>query len=256
MTAMLGDAWIVAVKEWREVLLRGMGLKGSIGFFGLILLVFGVAIPARAGYDWVMVPWSALVFSWLPLMLVMAVVADSFAGERERHTLETLLARRLSASSILLGKVGAAVAFAYGMLLLVSALSIVSVNVAVPRPNPLRLPLLWSGATTYGVVVLGFLFTILCATIGVTVSLKSETVRQANLRLSTGLIVFFPALAFGLSGLWAILPGASQMALIEAVKTWRTPGVMGVITVSLVVLDALFLWLASWMFVRNRLILD
>jgi hypothetical protein len=68
--------------------------------------------------------------------------------------------------------------------------------------------------------------------------------------------VFFPALAFGLSGLWAILPGASQMALIEAVKTWRTPGVMGVITVSLVVLDALFLWLASWMFVRNRLILD
>ncbi|HEX9092648.1 MAG TPA: ABC-2 type transporter [Coriobacteriia bacterium] len=253
---MLGDAWIVALKEWREVLVRGMGLRGSIGFFGLILLVFGVAIPARAGYDWVMVPWSALVFAWLPLMLVMAVIADSFAGERERHTLETLLASRLSDSAILLGKTGAAVAFAYGMLLLVSAMSLVSVNVAVRRPEPFAHPLMWSGATTFGVVVLGALFTVLSATIGVMVSLRSETVRQANLRLSMGLILFFPALGFILTGVWAVLPGPTQLAVLESVKTWQVPVVLGVIAVALAAVDALLLWIASRMFVRDKLILD
>ena len=253
---MLTDAWIVAVKEWREVLFRGMGLKGSIGFFGLILIVFGVAIPARAGYDWVMVPFMPLVFSWLPLMLVMAVVADSFAGERERHTLETLLASRLSDSAILFGKVGAAVAFAYGMLLLVSVMSILSVNVAVPRPDPFLKPLVWGGPATFGVVVLGLLLTVLSATIGVMVSLRSETVRQANLRLSTGLILFFPALGFTLSGLWSVLPGALQVSLIDAVRTWEAWPVLAVVALSLAAIDAALLWIASRMFVRDKLILD
>ena len=37
------------------------------------------------------------------------MIADGIPGERERHTLETLLASRLSDRSILLGKVMAAV---------------------------------------------------------------------------------------------------------------------------------------------------
>jgi len=253
---MLADAWIVMVKEWREVLVRGMGLRGSIGFFGLILVVFGVAIPLRAGELWVSIPWMALVFAWLPLMLVMSVVADSFAGERERHTLETLLASRLSDTSILYGKVGAAVAFAYGMLLLVSAMSIATVNVSVQRPDPWRHPMLWSGAATFGVVVLGLLLTVLCATIGVMVSLRSETVRQANLRLSMGLIVFFPALGFVLGTLWAVLPGATQLAVLAAVRTWQPAVVLAVIAGFLLAADALLLRIASRLFVRSRLILD
>lgn len=253
---MLADGWIVALKEWREVLFRGMGVKGSIAFFGLILIVFGIAIPARAGYDWVMVPFYPLVFAWLPLMLVMAVVADSFAGERERHTLETLLASRLSDRSILFGKTAAAVVFAYGMLLLVSAMSLVAVNLAVPRPNLWLRPLLWRGETTFGVLVLGMLVTLLSATIGVMVSLRSETVRQANLRLSMGLILFFPALGFTLSGLWAVLPGWAQVDLIDSVKTWEAWPVMLVVAAAFAVLDAGLIWVATRMFVRDRLILD
>ncbi len=252
---MLADAWIVMVKEWREVLVRGMGLRGSIGFFGLIVVVFGVAVPVRAGMAWVDVPWMALVFVWLPLMLVMAVVADSFAGERERHTLETLLASRLSDASILYGKISAAVTFAYGMLLLVSAMSIVAVNVARPPFAPPG-PLLWRGEETFGVVVLGLLLTVLCATIGVMVSLRSETVRQANLRLSMGLIVFFPALGFVLGGIWSVLPGATQIVVLDAVKTWQPWPVLAVIAVALSVADAVLLRIASRLFVRNRLILD
>lgn len=253
---MLADAWIVMVKEWREVLVRGMGVRGSVGFFGLILVVFGIAVPFRAGWLWVSVPYIALTFAWLPLMLVMAVVADSFAGERERHTLETLLASRLSDASILYGKAGAAVAVAYGMLLLVSAMSIVTVNVSLERPDPWGRILLWNGPETFGVVVFGLLLTVLCATIGVMVSLRSETVRQANLRLSMGLIVFFPALGFLLGGLWALLPPATQTRALETMSLWEPLKVMGVAAVIMLALDAALLLVASRMFVRSKLILD
>jgi ABC-2 type transport system permease protein len=253
---MLGDAWIVALKEWREVLIRGMGFRGTIGFFGLILLVFGVAIPARAGLDWVDSPWYALVFAWLPLMLVMAVVADSFAGERERHTLETLLASRLSDSAILLGKVVAAVAFAYGMLLMVSAMSLVTVNVVAAGIRPAVGLVFWSGGTVFGVVCLGFLLTVLCATIGVMVSLRSETVRQANLRLSMGLILFFPMVGFLISGIWAVLPGETQLVILGSIESWDPSVVLAVLAVALTVIDAVLLLIASRMFVRSRLILD
>jgi ABC-2 type transport system permease protein len=253
---MLGDAWVVMLKEWREVLVRGMGVRGSVGFFGLILIVFGIIIPARAGWNWVDIPWMALVFAWLPLMLVMAVVADSFAGERERHTLETLLASRLSDAAILLGKIAAAVVFAYGMLLLVSILSILSVNVWLTRPDPWGHILLWDWRETFSVVVLGLLFTVLCATIGVMVSLKSETVRQANLRLSTGLIVFFPASAFIFAGLWSLIPFATQVAMLQGVEVWQPDAVLAVVALALLLIDAVLLWIASRLFVRNRLILD
>jgi ABC-2 type transport system permease protein len=253
---MLADAWIVMEKEWREVIVRGMGLRASVGFFGLILVVFGIAVPFRAGWLWVSVPYIALTFAWLPLMLVMAVVADSIAGERERHTLETLLASRLSDGSILLGKIGAAVTVAYGMLLLVSAMSIVTVNVTVDRADPWGTPLLWNGPETFSVVVYGLLLTVLCATIGVMVSLRSETVRQANLRLSMGLIVFFPAVGFVLGGVWALLPGDVQLTILSAVELWQPAPVLATIAVVLLAADMLLLWIASCMFVRSKLILD
>ena len=253
---MLADAWIVMLKEWREVLFRGMGMRGSIGFFGLITLVFGVAIPARSGALWVSVPWSALTAAWLPLMLVMAVVADSFAGERERHTLETLLASRLSDAAILLGKAAAAIVFAWGMLLLVSIMSLVTVNVVVQRPEPWLHLLLWRWEETFGVVVLGLLFTVLCAVIGVMVSLKSETVRQASLRLSMGLILFFPAVMLAFLGIYSVLPPGVQVTLLDSVGTWQPGPVLFTVAAVLAAIDGLLMWLSSRLFVRNRLILD
>ena len=52
--------------------------------------------------------------------MITAVIADSFAGERERHTLETLLASRLSDHSILFGKIAASMA--YGWLISLSCI--------------------------------------------------------------------------------------------------------------------------------------
>ena len=67
------------------------------GRFSLVILVgvFGVFLPLQSGAEWVQSPATVFYWGWVPLMLVGGAVADSFAGERERHTLETLLASRL-----------------------------------------------------------------------------------------------------------------------------------------------------------------
>ena len=57
------------------------------------------------------------------------MIPESFAGERERHTLGTLLASRLPDHAILLGKVAVAVGYAWVMTLMLLLVSLVVVNV-------------------------------------------------------------------------------------------------------------------------------
>ena len=98
---MIADILTVARKEWKEYVLAGTGLKGGRMGLVIMLVVFGVVLPAQNGTDWLTSPALLLAWAWVPLMLVSGVVADSFAGERERHTLETLLASRLPDQAIL-----------------------------------------------------------------------------------------------------------------------------------------------------------
>lgn len=57
----------------------------------------------------------------LPLVLSAIMIAESLAGERERRTLETLLASRLSERAILLRKMSAAVLLGWMLLLAAAA---------------------------------------------------------------------------------------------------------------------------------------
>ncbi|UCD40705.1 MAG: hypothetical protein JSV69_08835 [Chloroflexota bacterium] len=101
---MINDILSIMWKEIRELILQRSGLRG--GWIGLLILiaVFGVLFPLQSGPDWLVTPTTILMWAWVPFILVNSVVADSFAGERERHTLETLLASRLSDQAILIGK--------------------------------------------------------------------------------------------------------------------------------------------------------
>ena len=101
---MIRDMLTVARKEWKESLFSGSGLKGGRMGILVMLVVFGVVLPANSGLAWITSPALLVAWAWVPLMLISGVVADSFAGERERHTLETLLASRLSDESIWRGE--------------------------------------------------------------------------------------------------------------------------------------------------------
>jgi len=150
-------------------------------------VIFGVVIPLQSGREWVTSPVSAMVWAWMPYMWVYSVVADSFAGERERHTLEALLATRLSDRPILFGKLLAALAYGFALTWAILLVSLVTINVAV-RGEGL---LLFSPLMTIGALVFSVLISGLAASIGVLVSLRAGSVRQAQQWMSFGMLVLF-----------------------------------------------------------------
>jgi ABC-2 type transport system permease protein len=250
---MLRDVWLVAMKEYREVLLRMGSLKANVFNIFLIVGVFGVFMPIQAGMNWVTRWYMALAYAWMPLFLVSALVADSFAGERERHTLETLLTTALSDAAILMGKLTAAVLYGYGSLIVVMVVGLVTVNISLGR---LAHPVLYGLDLFLGVTVGGFLLTLLIAAVGVMVSLKAQTVRQAGQALSLGLLalIFLPTLVFG----YAVnaLPVASRTQLIEWLAQLNGWAVAGAAALVLLALDAVVLAIAARRFRRSRLVFD
>lgn len=251
---MLGDVWLIVSKEVREVVLRAGGSKATIFNLVLILAVFGVIMPLQAGPTWVQRWWLLFAWTWLPLFLVSALVADSFAGERERHTLETLLTTALSDRAILFGKIAAAVAYGYGMLLAVMVSSLVTVNVA--HAGAAGRLLLFPTHVTVGVLVIGFLVTLLIAAIGVMISLKAKTVRQAGQTLSLGIlaIIWVPGLVVGYVA--RTLTTEQQMAVWEWSTTLDGRVVALVAALVLAALDAVFVGIAMKRFRRSRLSLE
>ena len=249
----LSDIWLIAKKEYREVVLRQGGAKANALNFGLIIAVFGVFMPLQAGIWWVEKPWMLLVWSWLPLFLVSALVADSFAGERERHTLETLLTTALSDRAILFGKIAAAVMYGYGILLLVMVVSLVTVNVVHGAPRRL---LMFKPEVTFGVIVIGLLGTLLIAAIGVMISLRAETVRQAGQTLSLGILalMFFPGLL--IAWVYGMLSQGQQILVIEWAAQLDGRVVIIAATLVLLLLDAIFLGVAVKRFKRSELNFD
>jgi ABC-2 type transport system permease protein len=244
----MGDVLTVAWKEWRELLQVGGSVRGGRFSLVILLAVFGVFLPLQAGAEWVESPATVFYWGWVPLMLVGSAVADSFAGERERHTLETLLASRLADRAILLGKIGAAISYGWGLVLLMLALSLVTVNVTA-RTGPL---LLFPWAFAIGAPLLALLGAGLAATAGVLVSLRAPTVRQAAQTLNVGvlLLVFIPVLGM------QVLPDAWQAQAGAWAMSVGVQGLVWLAAAFLAALDLSCLAAAFARFRRARLVLD
>jgi ABC-2 type transport system permease protein len=102
----MNDVLIVMIKELNEFWRARGGMRSRVASFLPIFFIFGVFWPLQGREAWVSVPFlPGLLFMLLPLTLAGGTAADSFAGERERHTLETLLSTRLSDRDIFAGKV-------------------------------------------------------------------------------------------------------------------------------------------------------
>jgi ABC-2 type transport system permease protein len=184
---MIGDISLIVWKEWKEVLLQRGSTRGGIFGMVIILGLLGILMPLQTGPEWLNNPILLLIWSWLPIFLAINIVADAFAGERERHTLETLLASRLSDREILLGKISAAVLYAWGIAVSGMLLGAITVNVA----NPSGGLQFYSGYTFPAGVVLSLLAATLVASVGVMISLNAPTARAAYQRLSVIIIVIW-----------------------------------------------------------------
>jgi ABC-2 type transport system permease protein len=244
----IGDVLAVAWKEWRELLQVGGSYRGGRFSLAILVAVFGVFLPFQSGAQWVQSPATAFYWGWVPLMLVGGAVADSFAGERERHTLETLLASRLPDAAILLGKILAAVAYGWGLVLVMLLMSLITVNLTA-RTGPL---LLFPWRFAVGAPLLALLGAGLAATAGVLISLRAATVRQAAQTLNVGvlLLIFIPVLGVqALPDAWKAQAGAWIVTVGVDGLLWLAAGLLGLLDLSL-------LAAAFARFRRARLVLE
>lgn len=240
----MSDAVAVAWKEWRE-LLGQRGLQGKLGL-ALYVAVFGIALPAQAGTAWVTSPLIALAWSWVPMFLVTTVIADAFAGERERHTLETLLASRLSDAAILLGKMGAAISYGAAVTTASLALGIGVVNALYARESLVLYP----ARMLIAMCVLGLLGALFVAALGVVVSLRATTVRQAQQTMGGAILVILLLPAAGVR----LLPSAWRDGLMAGPERMAHLAVLGLL--AFCALDAGAIAMAFLSFRRTRILAD
>jgi len=246
---MKDDILTVIWKERKGLFrVRGRRAQALLAMFSPVLLA--IYFPLQEGAGWVESPLSLLLAFVAPLILVGMSIPDSFAGERERHTLPTLLASRLSDRAILFGKIITSVAFGWGVTLVLLLIGLVTVNVAhwdghilFYKPSILLADLAFS-----------FLVAMLTAAAGVLFSLRAATAQEAQQTLMAVLLIPPMILQFVL---FAILSSESGEARFrEVLATLSFEQVILVIVAVLLVLDVVLLMVALARFKRARLILD
>jgi ABC-2 type transport system permease protein len=236
----MSDILTMLWKESKDVLFQG-GWKSLLRPL-IVVGIMGIYLPLQLGLQWVdLTPLAMLLLLWIPFFVIISFIGDVIAGERERHTLETLLASRMPDRAILLGKVGATVLYAWGMSVLSLLLGLVLVDLFRTQGNLMFYPLdLFVDA-----LVLSLLVGVLGASAGTLISLRVSTVRQAQQILSVGTIVFVFGIVFVLQAVPANVISSLNYAQFLLI-------VMAVIAV----LDAILLGLSLVSFQRSRLILS
>ena len=208
----------------------------------LLIGILGIGFPWRFGRQWLdLTPIVMVIVLYVPFITILSFVGDAIAGERERHTLETLLASRISDRAILLGKVIVTTGYAWGTALIGLLLGLIVANLS-------KGPGSWAFYTHVDVLLealaLSLLVNLLGVSGGVLISLRSATVRQAQqlLILSTVVLIGGGVLALQAAPAPSVPLSTSQLWLLA----------MAV----LAVLDASLLGVSLLSFRRSRLILS
>lgn len=242
----LQDIGSVIRKELQELFASG---EGRSRYLSLIILgLFGIVLPLTTGLrnpSWATSAIPAGLYGlMMPLILIMSVGADSFAGERERHTLETLLASRLPDQAIFFGKLISVTIFGWGQSLLAALVGLLVINVAHRGALTLYPP-----SIVVAIVVFGLLVALVGAATAALVSLRASTVRQAAQMLSIGLMVIIFGLTFGIQALPAQIRQQLSSGANSSTAGQALAAALAVIAVILIV------W-AMALFRRAKLILS
>jgi ABC-2 type transport system permease protein len=237
----MSDLWTIIWKEIKDEIFQG-GWQSFIRPL-IIVGVLGIVLPYQFGPDWLKFGSAVIpVTLYISFFFIIGYIGDAIAGERERHTLETLLASRISDRAILLGKVIATVGYTFALVVVSLLLGSLVVNLANATGA-------WHFYAPFGLLiytlVLSLLASLLAASGGVLVSLHSPTVRQATQTLLIGTLGLGVALALGIKALPANL-------LASLTTNQFLFGILAVLTL----LDAILLGISLASFKRSRLILS
>ena len=237
----MSDIWTMIWKETKETLLQG-GLSAWIRPL-LLVGVLGIVLPWRLGLQWLaLTPLVIGIVLYIPFTLILTFVGDAIAGERERHTLETLLASRISDRAILLGKIIVTTAYAWGTALLGLMLGLIVANLSKGQGS-------WQFYTHVDLLLEALALSLLACLLGVSggvlISMRSATVRQAQQILIVATLV----LIVGGVALIKLLPAS-------AISSFSTSQIWLIVMAVLAVLDAILLGVSLVSFRRSRLMLS
>jgi ABC-2 type transport system permease protein len=244
---MITDINTIIYKELKEILFqRGQGRSSSIRML-IFIGVFGVLMPMQNGIRALTSPEGMIFWLWIPYMLISGITADTFAGERERHTLETLLATRLSDRSILLGKLGAVISYGWGLTLITILVNLFTVNL-----------FFWQGhIVTYPIPLLSVILlvtleiSVLSAGLGVVISLRSPTTRAAQQTMSILVFVLLIPLL-----LLSFLPPATMAGIIKLLSNINIAQFAIGVILFLFIVDCALILFNFAQFKREKLIKD
>lgn len=245
---MNADIMTIMWKESKGLFKQGKSRSKSILVLLTPVLMFGIILPIQFREEWLDMGWSLAIALFTPLILIAPTICESFAGERERHTLETLLASRLPDRAILFGKMIVSIAYGWGMTVFLLLMSLVIVNV-----------LMWAGKFQFyqmkiflADIGLSLLFSGLMVTLGILISLRSATVQSAQQVLMMALVIPI----FGLQAVVFLLPTFLPMENIrEFLGRFDYDQILLIFLGVLLLADIGLLLAAMSRFKRSRLIL-
>lgn len=247
---MMHDISTMFWKERKGLLMQGGSRWRAVVTVLIMVVMIGVFFPLQMGRDWLDTAWSLMAAFIFPLILVGITIPESFAGERERHTLSTLLASRLPDRAIFFGKLGLAIGYGWLATLLILLVSVIVVNVLFWEGRIL----FYSTAVILVDVAISFLMSCLTASLGVLISLRSATAQGAQQALMFTLLIPIMALQLIPALLLSVVPNGREI-LRQLTSTDPTPLLLIIVAV-LVVLNVGLLAAAMARFKRARLILS
>jgi ABC-2 type transport system permease protein len=244
---MMRDTWTVFRKEWLEILDQFLRFKRGGWSIIVALLFLGVFLPLQIGPQWAM---NSIMFFYWPFLtasMTSTIVSDAIAGERERHTLETLLSTRLPDVPILVGKLLASVSYGYAFALTNLGVGLIAVMIVfrgeavMMAPSRLAALLITIGAAASCI-----------SGLGVFVSLRAATVRQAQQTFGIAMLALMmvPALTVQL------LPDEQQARLASAANALGAEGIAWRVSAGLFALALVLVAAAVRRFRRGQLALD
>jgi ABC-2 type transport system permease protein len=189
---MLRDAWTVTRKELTEIFGDPLARRGAVVQSLVIIIGLGILATRALAPLWLAgSPEAILLFLVLPSVIAGSISADAFAGERERRTLETLLATPLSDRTIVAGKAAAALIAAVTTAVVTLLIAVVTVNVKAHVAGVfVPVPAIWIG------VVLG-VFASSCMTTAAAIAMSLRIPVARSVQQMASLLFVVPIMLIG-----------------------------------------------------------
>ena len=230
---------------WKEFKAQFRGKTKKSSFLRPLMapVVLAGVFPITWGADWVN-EFPPLIIAFItPALIVGVMIPDSFAGERERHTLDTLLASRLPDRAILIGKMLPPILTGWAAALGFNLISLIMVNLAHGSGELL----FYSPTILGGILFLSFLSATLMAGGGVLASLSASSAQEAAQKLMMFILV--PAM------LVQIIPMLFMDHLLEVIKILDGNQIMIIFGAALLIIDLILIVMAMRKFQRSEIYL-